>query len=107
MNEMVVKFSCDTLVCRRDRERHEAQMKLAKKEGDSIKECLRQSQIKFLEMTRKITSLEKSLANEKNSSATLQAKVPHISRQGERRARGYSEFGTLYPFFRDHREMCA
>ena len=31
---------------------------------------------------------------------------PHISRQGERRARGYSEFGTLYPFFRDHREMC-
>ena len=28
-------------------------------------------------------------------------------RQGERRARGYSEFGTLYPFFRDHREMCG
>ena len=31
---------------------------------------------------------------------------PHISHKGERRARGYSEFGTFYPFFRDYREMC-
>ena len=64
-----------TLQLCRDKERHEVQIRLAKKENELAKENMRQNQIKFFQMSKTITGLEKSLASEKAAAAAVQAKV--------------------------------
>ena len=59
----------------RDKERHEVQARLTRKENELVKENMRQTNIKFLEMAKTIAGLEKSLASEKAKAASVEKKV--------------------------------
>ena len=64
-----------TLQFCRDKERHEVQARLTRKENELVKENMRQTHIKFLEMVKTIAGLEKSLASEKAKAASVEKKV--------------------------------